>query len=73
MGLDTKAFNECLDSGKHTEMIQTMTQIARQLGVQSTPTFAVNGQGVVGAQTFEAFQQIIDGYLNGTPTPSPTP
>jgi protein-disulfide isomerase len=73
MKLDTKEFNTCLDSGKYTEMVQIMTQIGRQLGVQSTPTFAINGQGVVGAQPFEEFQKIIDGFLFGTPTPSPAP
>jgi len=47
-----------------------MKSIASQLGVQSTPTFAINGQGVVGAQEFTAFAQIIDSYLNPT-TPTP--
>jgi protein-disulfide isomerase len=61
--LDTEAFNECMDSGKYTQAVQEMSQIARQLGVQSTPSFAINGQAVVGAQPFDTFQQIIEGYL----------
>jgi len=69
MGLDTKAFNDCFDSGKYTQLIQNQTSIGHQLQVQSTPTFAVNGQGVVGAQTFDYFKQMIDAIL----TPSPTP
>jgi protein-disulfide isomerase len=69
MGLDTVAFNDCMDTGRYATLVQNMTNIARQLGVQSTPTFAVNGQGVVGAQDFTAFSQIIDSYLNVTPTP----
>jgi predicted DsbA family dithiol-disulfide isomerase len=63
LDLDTKTFNECMDSGKYTQAVQEMSQIARQIGVQSTPSFAVNGQAVVGAQPFETFQQIIEGYL----------
>ena len=75
MGLDTKAFNTCLDSGKYTQFVQDQTNKARELGVQSTPTFAVNGQGVTGAQPFDAFQKIIEGILNPvTPNPiTPTP
>jgi protein-disulfide isomerase len=70
MGLDTAAFNTCLDSGKYTQRVQDQTNIARQLGVQSTPTFAVNGQPVVGAQSFDSFKQTIDALLNPvTPTP----
>lgn len=70
MGLDTAAFNTCLDSGKYTVQVQNQTAIAKQLGVQSTPTFAVNGQAVVGAQTFDTFKTTIEALLNPvTPTP----
>ena len=62
--LDTQAFNECMDSGKYTQLITDQTDFARQLGVQSTPSFLVNGQGVVGAQPFDSFKQLIDGFLN---------
>ncbi len=64
MGLNTQEFNTCLDSGKYTQFVEDQTTIGRQLGVQSTPTFAVNGQAVVGAQTFDSFKQTIDGLLN---------
>lgn len=63
IGLDTQTFNECLDSGKYTSLIQEDTQAAQSLGVQSTPTFLVNGQPVVGAQPFEVFQQAIEAFL----------
>jgi predicted DsbA family dithiol-disulfide isomerase len=64
MGLDTKVFNECMDTGKYTQLVTDQTNFARQLGVQSTPTFIINGRGVVGAQSFDYFKQIIDSYLN---------
>ncbi len=63
LGLDAEAFNECLDSGKYTEIVQQESAWARSLGVQSTPTFILNGQGLVGAQPFEVFQQAIDALL----------
>ena len=64
LGLDEDAFNQCLDSGKYTDIVQQEKQIAQQLGVQSTPTFVINGRPVVGAQPFESFQQVIESILN---------
>ncbi len=63
LGLDTKTFNQCLDGGKYTQYVQSQVNIGRQIGVQSTPTFLINGQAVIGAQPFEAFQQAIESSL----------
>ncbi len=63
LGLDTSAFNECLDSGKYTQLIQEESSTASSIGVRSTPTFLINGQPLVGAQPFEVFQQTIDPLL----------
>ena len=63
LGLDTSAFNECLDSGKYTQLIQDESSMASSIGVRSTPTFLINGQAVVGAQPYEIFQQTIDSLL----------
>jgi len=64
LGLDTKAFNECMDSGKYTDVVQSETQFGQTLGVRSTPSFVVNGQPVIGAQSFETFQQLIEADKN---------
>jgi len=63
IGLDENKFNQCLDSGKYTSLIQEDTSASSALGVQSTPTFLINGQAVVGAQPFEVFKQTIDPLL----------
>jgi len=63
LGLDTEAFNECLDSGRHAQVVQTETESGRQIGIQSTPSFLVNGQPVIGAQPFEVFEQLIEQEL----------
>lgn len=60
LGLETEAFAECLDSGRHTATVQSETRYSQSLGARSTPTFLVNGRPVVGAQPFEVFQQIIE-------------
>jgi protein-disulfide isomerase len=64
LGLESAAFNECLDSGKYTQVVQSETSAGRQIGVQSTPTFIVNGQPIVGAQPFEVFEQVIEQEIN---------
>jgi predicted DsbA family dithiol-disulfide isomerase len=61
LGLDTTAFNDCLDSGKYTTIVQDETRAAQALGVRSTPTFLINGRPLIGAQPFEVFQQYIEG------------
>lgn len=63
LDLETGQFNECLDSGKFATLVQNETTAARQLGVQSTPAFVINGQAVIGAQPFDVFQQVIEQEL----------
>jgi len=62
--LDSEAFDQCLDSGRHAQLVRTETTSGQQIGIRSTPTFLVNGQPVVGAQPFEVFEQIIDQELD---------
>lgn len=64
LGLDTKAFDECLDSGKYTSIVQNETQAAQSLGVRSTPSFLINGKPVIGAQAFDVFKQAIEAELS---------
>jgi protein-disulfide isomerase len=64
LGLDTNAFDQCLDSSTHVSTVRNETQSVQTLGVRSTPSFLVNGQPVIGAQPFEAFQQVIEAQLN---------
>ena len=64
LGLNTGVFNECLDSGKYTAAVKSQTEYLRSLGVSSTPTFLINGQPIIGSESFEAFQKIIEQELN---------
>jgi len=63
LGLDTAAFNECLDSGKHAEVVATDASLARSLGISGTPTFWINGQMLVGALPFDALAGAINNAL----------
>ncbi len=59
LGLDTQAFNACLDSGKYTALIQEDANTAGAYA-HSAPTFLVNDQSIVGAKSFEVFRQVIE-------------
>ena len=63
VGLDVDQFTQCLKDGKYTELVQTESQFGRSIGVQSTPSFLVNGTPIVGAQPFESFKQVIEAEL----------
>jgi protein-disulfide isomerase len=65
LGLDGGAFESCLDSGKFDDFIRQDMDFAFNLGVQSTPTFFINGLAVVGAQPLDVFKQVIDQELAG--------
>lgn len=61
--LDPGAFGSCLASGRHDAVIQRGLQEGQGLGVDSTPTFFVNGRMVSGAQPLEYFVKLIDEEL----------
>lgn len=46
VGLDTAAFDACLDSGRYESAVKADTESAKALGVKGTPTIFVNGQRV---------------------------
>jgi len=49
VGLDTKKFDACLNSKEVKAKVDTQMKEAVEIGVQSTPTFVVNGMIVPGA------------------------
>jgi protein-disulfide isomerase len=65
LGLDVDTFTACLSDGSHDDFIEQDMQFAINLGIQSTPTFFVNGLAIVGAQPLAKFTQLIDMDLAG--------
>lgn len=65
LGLNMDTFTSCLSSGKYDAFVQQDMDFALNLGVQSTPTFFINGLAIVGAQPLTSFQQLIDKELAG--------
>ncbi len=59
LGLDTAAFTTCLDNPATTAEVIAETQAAGSLGINSTPSFLVNGRLVRGALPFSTFERLI--------------
>jgi protein-disulfide isomerase len=62
-GLDTGKFEQCFDGKQTADAVKADETEATALGVNSTPTFFVNGRRLSGAQTAESFKQLIDQEL----------
>src|SRR5437867_1795153 len=62
-GMDVAKFQECLDGKKSLDAVHADESEATSLGVNSTPTFFINGRRLSGAQTPENFRQMIDQEL----------
>ena len=63
LGLDASGFASCLDSGRYAARVERDMAAGQSYGVSGTPAFFVNGRPLIGAQPFEAFQQVIDDEL----------
>lgn len=63
IGANSEKFDQCMSSNKFMASIEKDMQEGQDLGVQSTPTFFVNGQLVQGAYPIEVFSEIIDREL----------
>jgi protein-disulfide isomerase len=61
--LDMETFNQCLSSHKYKSEVEADFEYAAELGVQSTPTFFVNGLAVIGAQPYQVFSSLVEQEL----------
>jgi len=64
LGLDSKAFDACLDSSKYGERVRDGVAEGSRLGVNSTPMVYINGRVLSGAQPYEVFATVIDEELS---------
>lgn len=65
LGLKSDAFEACLNDNRYEAEVTADYEYALSLGIQSTPTFFINGIALVGAQPFEVFQEVIELELAG--------
>jgi len=63
IGLDMKAFSDCLESGKYTNKVEEDVTNAHADGIRATPSFLINGELVEGALPYSVFEEEIEAAL----------
>lgn len=63
VGADMAKFDECMKSKKYEAQVQADFDEGVKVGVNSTPSFFVNSQPILGARPVEEFSEIIDEEL----------
>lgn len=63
VGIEGTRFTECYDSKRHLAVVEKSRREADALGIDSTPSFIVNGVVVPGAQPFEVIKEKIEALL----------
>ena len=63
IGVDHDRFNTCMTDGKYREAWKPSMEEGSLVGVQSTPTFFINGRLIVGAASLDMFSRVIDEEL----------
>ena len=59
VGLSNDAAREVLTTRSFREAVDQDWQRSRDLGITGVPTYICNGQGIVGAQPYEALEQLV--------------
>lgn len=63
LGLNVSQFDTCLSSEKYKAAVDADLALAAEVGATGTPTFFINGERVVGAQPYSAFEAVIEDQL----------
>lgn len=64
-GLEPVAFEECVESARHADVVSASRELAVQLGVNATPTVLVNGKRLSNTQDYSALKSMIEEELGG--------
>lgn len=62
-GLDMDVFRSCFLNDEKTQAVLDAQASAAQVGIQSIPSFIINGEAFVGFRTIEQLREIIDAKL----------
>ncbi len=73
IGLDERAFAECLDSGRAATVVQAEVMAGEMMGVNATPYFFVGDLPIRGGLSAEAFGQVIEYVAAGGEMPEIVP
>ncbi|MBW3568576.1 DsbA family protein [Candidatus Parcubacteria bacterium] len=60
IGMDAKAYKECMDSKRHEKAYYDTIELAAPDDIQGTPSFIINDQKIVGPQPYSVFKTLVD-------------
>lgn len=63
VGINVDSFKQCYNSQEAQVAFQNWVSLAKEKGVDATPTFFINGQKILGMQLYATFQNAIDSKL----------
>lgn len=63
LGMDTEAFDTCLDTREYRAQVDADLMAGRQAGVTGTPAIFINGRFLSGAQPYSVISRVIDDEL----------
>lgn len=63
LNMDTDAFSSCLNDNNYADKILQNISSAQQAGINSTPSFIIDGNVLPGNQPISVFQQRLDALL----------
>lgn len=69
-GVDIKKYEECVAENRYQKNVERDLAEARKIGVNSTPTFYINSQPILGARSIDDFAEIIDEEMKMSKTAS---
>jgi glutaredoxin len=58
-GLEMESFSQCFDNNETVAELEEYIQQGKDAHIYATPTFFVNGEGVVGPKSLEEFEKVI--------------
>ncbi len=67
IGLEMDGFERCSSRNEKRPQVQEQYAQGLEMGVDSTPTFSVDGTMILGAQTYQEFQSAIQQALEANP------
>lgn len=63
LGLETAAFDKCLDSGQQADVVKSTLDEAQKLELSGTPSFFLNGRFFTGSMSYDQMRQIVQDEL----------
>ncbi len=67
VGVEGKAWDDCMQSAKHAGRIQATSEQGARLGVNSTPTFLIGGRLFLGVQGSDQIRKTVDSLIAARP------